>query len=732
MLPALYSSTLFLSAALLFWAEPMMAKMLLPALGGAPAVWNTCLVFFQAALLLGYAAAHFTARRVAPRWQPLLPLPLLVAGLLFLPVRPPAPDASAVPTEGTPVWWLLGELTAVLGAPFVALSVIAPLLQRWFSRSGHGAARDPYFLYAASNAGSLAALVGYPAILEPWLKLSEQSRLWMWLYLALIGLVGACAVIAKRHAAAGATPNDSLEAAVPAPVLEISLRRRLEWLALAAVPSSLMLGVTHFLATDIASIPLLWVVPLALYLVTFIVAFGRRQLPLGPLNRLLPFGAIALAFALMLRAAEPIWLLVPLHLGVFFLAGLLCHGRLAADRPPPEQLTGFYFWLALGGVVGGAFNALLAPLLFNRITEYPLALVAACGLRANGHSAPGGWRADLAYAAGCGALTLALARLARAWNPNSAEAAMGLAVGVPLLTAALALRLRGRFALALGAVLLAAGWQASDPRQTPLLTVRSFFGVSYVERDAAGRFHELIHGSTVHGRQFIAPERRCEPLAYYHRKGPLGTVFQSLHPRHVGVIGLGTGAMITYAQSGQAWTFFEIDPAVIAVARNTNLFWFLAECATVTPRFVTGDARLQLAREPDGAFDLLVLDAFSSDSIPVHLLTREALRLYLRKLAPAGVMALHISNRYLELGPVAGNLARDAGLVARWWDDVDFDPENGRDQSTWVVLARRTEDLGGLEASVRWTPLEARDSLPVWTDDHSNILRVFRWREDEP
>jgi SAM-dependent methyltransferase len=264
-----------------------------------------------------------------------------------------------------------------------------------------------------------------------------------------------------------------------------------------------------------------------------------------------------------------------------------------------------------------------------------------------------------------------------------------------------------------------------------VLTVRSFFGVNYVERDPAGRFHELIHGSTVHGRQFIAAERHCEPLAYYHRKGPLGSVFQSLRPRRVGVIGLGTGAMIAYANPGQTWTFFEIDPAVIRVAQDTNLFWFLAECAAAPPRLVTGDARLKLARENDATFDLLVLDAFSSDAIPVHLLTREAMQLYLRKLAPTGVMALHISNRYLELGPVAGNLARDAALVAWWWDDVDFDPDNGRDQSTWVVLARRSEDLGGLDTNVRWSPLEERPSLPVWTDDYSNILRVFKWRLDE-
>lgn len=729
MLPALYSSTLFLSAALLFWAEPMIARMLLPVLGGAPAVWNTCLVFFQAALLLGYSAAHFTARKVAPRWQFMLPVPLLLGGALFLPLHPSASAVADVPTTGTPVWWLLGALTATLGLPFAALSVIAPLLQRWFSRSGHAAARDPYFLYAASNAGSLAALLGYPVLIEPWLKLTEQSRLWMWLYLGLIGLVGVCAIAGHRMTTAGASSNPSEPTRAAAPA--ISPRRRLEWLALAAVPSSLMLGVTHFLATDIASIPLLWVVPLALYLVTFIGAFGRRKLPLAALARTLPFGAIALTFALVLRAAEPVWLLVPLHLGVFFCASLICHGRLSVNRPPPEQLTEFYFWLALGGVAGGAFNALLAPLLFDRIAEYPLALVAACLLRGNDDSQAARWRADLAYALGCGALTLALAALARAWNPDSAQAALGLVVGLPLLTVALALRFRVRFALALGAVLLAGGWQGSDPRQTPVLTVRSFFGVNYVERDPAGRFHELIHGSTVHGRQFIAAERHCEPLAYYHRKGPLGSVFQSLRPRRVGVIGLGTGAMIAYANPGQTWTFFEIDPAVIRVAQDTNLFWFLAECAAAPPRLVTGDARLKLARENDATFDLLVLDAFSSDAIPVHLLTREAMQLYLRKLAPTGVMALHISNRYLELGPVAGNLARDAALVAWWWDDVDFDPDNGRDQSTWVVLARRSEDLGGLDTNVRWSPLEERPSLPVWTDDYSNILRVFKWRLDE-
>jgi len=737
MLPVLYSITLFLSAALIFWAEPMIAKQLLPALGGTPAVWNTCMVFFQTALLAGYALAHAATSRMSDRAQRWLVVVVLAAAAVTLPIRLDASRLETIPATGSPTGWLLVTLVLMAGLPFLALSTLAPALQRWFSRTAHPRRNDPYFLYAASNAGSLVSLLAYPALIEPRLRLAEQTRLWGFGFIALAALVAGCAALTRFHlpqtSPAGATATE-------APQQRVRWRDRLLWLALAAIPSSLLLGTTTFITTDIASIPLLWIVPLALYLLTFIIAFAGRLSAIGNAASIaLPYGAVALGFALLISATSPVWLVLALHLTVMFLAAMACHHRLASTRPGAAHLTEFYLWLAAGGALGGFFNALVAPVLFNHIHEYPLALALAAGFGAKRfatdatRSAQTSARRQRILLWGLAAIAVVLIALApaitRALGQPGDRTMRAVAIGIPLLLVASFLRRPAWFGSLLGAVLVLGVIVGPDPAQLRVKTLRSFFGVTQVTRDTQGKFHELMHGHTVHGRQYLDAQRRCEPLAYYHRTGPFGDVYRALRgetPLRVGVIGLGSGAMVAHALPGDAWTYFEIDPVAIAVATDTNLFRFLSDCAPARVDIVPGDARLQLRGVPGATFDLLALDAFSSDAIPTHLLTREALALYLSKLKPGGLIAMHVSNRYLDLEPVVAALAADAGLVVRKCDDSDTDTE-GKEISEWTVFARSEEELGQPLRRARWTIPTRKRGVDVWTDDRSSILTVFSW-----
>jgi spermidine synthase len=500
---------------------------------------------------------------------------------------------------------------------------------------------------------------------------------------------------------------------------------------LAFVPSSLLLGVTNYLSSEVAVVPLLWVVPLAVYLLTFILAFARREiLPRAWLRRALPILVAPLVVALAMQATEPIGVLMLLHLAVFFVAALLCHGELAADRPAAAHLTEFYLWLAVGGVLGGTFNALLAPLLFNSFAEYPLVLVVACVValpRAAEIS-----RGDWLWPAGLGLATAGAALAIRA-TPFHADATVaGVLFGVPALGAFFLSRRPLRFALAAGAILLAANAYEGE-RGRVLQAERSFFGVHRVLLDPTGAFHVLAHGKTLHGVQNLEPVRQRESLAYYHRTGPAGDVLAHYGrgpARRIGAVGLGAGSLASYAEPGQTWTYFEIDPVVEKLARDERYFTFLRD-SPAPPRVVLGDARLTLARQPDAAFDLLVLDAYSSDAIPVHLVTREALALYRRKLAPGGVLAFHISNLHLDLEPVFANLARDARLACLVRDDTAVPDDlraQGKAPSIWLVMARRAEDLKELARNPDWQPGRTDARVDVWTDDYSSLLRVFRWR----
>ena len=746
-LPVALTAVLFCNAVLMFLLEPMVGQLLLPLLGGSPMVWNTCMVFFQLMLLVGYAAAHESSTRLHPGLQLALYAALQPLALLVLPLHlPEAMPATGLP-ERSAVLWLLGLLMVMIGVPFFIVAVTGPLLQKWFADSGHASARDPYYLYAASNAGSLLALLSYPLFgwLSPRLGLAWQSRLWAAGYGVLVSLVILLLAYLglRRSASLGAlTQPRSPSCEAPPPSEAPTVGRRLRWVVLACLPSSLMLGVTSYFSTDIAPMPLLWVIPLALYLLSFTLVFARRVfIPRWLVSRALPL--LALPLVLLLAAPDvqpPLPIAVLLHLGGFFVAALYCHGLLAADRPEPAYLTDFYLWLAVGGVVGGMFNTLLAPLVFNEAIEYPLVLVLVCLVRWYDPLLPGrrpmGWL-DWLPPLGIAALTAGVILTLQDQRDWPVQLRVALFLGLPVLLCYFLIDRPLGFAFGLAAVLLASRLYVGEQGR-PLYTIRTYFGVLHVTTDREGRFHQLVHGRTIHGRQSLDPQKRREPLSYYHRSGPAGSLFEAIQERfaapRVAVIGLGAGELACYARPGEQWTFYEIDPAVEQIATNPAFFTYLADCPAPY-QMILGDGRLRLREAPDGAYDVLIVDAFSSDAIPTHLLTREAVSDYRRTLSDDGLLVLHISNRYLDLETVVGNLADDAGLVTRYRRTFSLGPkdiEEGIDPCEWVVLARRTSLLGPITISSLWQPLPPVPDQPVWTDDSSSVLstltlRVFEW-----
>lgn len=729
-----YAVTLFVSAFLLFLIQPMAGKMLLPLYGGTPAIWNACMVFFQAALLFGYGYAHLSEKYLGSRRQSALHLLLMLCGLLTLPL---GFSSTALPSaDNDPTVFLLYQLTIRIGLPFFIVSSSAPILQRWFSQTDHPAAQDPYFLYAASNFGSLLALLGYPLFIEPLLSLDEQNMGWSVGYLVLIAMVGTCRLwlVSRRNTAT--TENDTADMAqedAPCP----PLRLQLFWLFCAFVPSSLMLGTTTFITTNLAAIPLLWVFPLALYLTTFILVFARRQVvPQILLVRLMPFAAIAFApfFFLSTRLSELI--LIPLHLGMFFLTSLFCHGELAASRPHPRHLTGFYLWMSVGGVLGGIFNTLLAPVLFNRVIEYPLGLLLACLLLpqviADKDQAKLGI-GDIIGPVLLAVLVTGLTRFTESLARENHQLVFFLLFAVTGLVCFSFKERRWRFALAFGVLLLTMGHIADQVRGDQVYASRNFFGVKRVVANTHLGIRYLYHGTTVHGSQWLASDRRITPLTYYHPSGPVGDIFADFDPatgeNHVAVIGLGVGALASYAHPGEHFTFYEIDPEVERIARNQRFFGFLAGMQG-TLEVVLGDGRLSLAQAKPGEFDIILLDAFSSDAIPVHLITREAVALYLNKLQTQGLLVFHISNRYLNLEPLMAGLAKEFELrcFIRKDSSNSRDPDQaGKLPSIYAAMGRPDSAIQHLAENPHWQPIEPDTKPMVWTDQFSNLIQLMKW-----
>jgi hypothetical protein len=900
--PLLFAVTLFLSASLLFMVQPMVRKMVLPLLGGSPAVWNACMVFFQALLLLGYLYADRVSTRLEPKRQwavhlVVLMLPLAAMGIaaaLSARNTPIAIAEALAPSEQiSPIVSVLALLTVAIGVPFFVASTSAPLLQKWFGFTGHPAARDPYFLYAASNAGSLISLLGYPFFIEPYLSLVGQAWVWAIGFVVLVGLIVVCGRAAANPVAvppAGKLPPNAKGTPTPTELPPVepppTTARKLKWVALAFVPSSLMLGVTFHMTTDIASVPLLWVFPLALYLVTFIIAFGRVpnwfRLVIG---NMAPVMILLLVFLMVSEVTVTTGINLLLHILTFFAAALMCHYELARDRPSPQYLTQFFLLMSVGGVLGGLFNALIAPLLFPLAYEYKLALVIACLMVPNltevdeaeaqtaGYRAPSVGRYAVYFVVGlvlgvalcaavygdfrlakdiargdrvvglvaAGILLLLLAlplplmklyeyytkrrvgaleRLrsrTKPWQtsalldglapvlmgclygvlallyyepqylqalnwvrstfslPDRLNLAVILPVAAPVMLCFFFVDRPVRFALSVAAILGVHQFQdqfeqtRTDEEGEQLGTMhteRSFFGILKVEQNRRGWRLErrLVHGTTLHGtqipKQYLMPHDspvpfgsfstwdalllegamakfnpRVEPLTYYHRTGPVGAMVHELRTRKGGadrradmaMVGLGTGSASCYAlgpakpgdpdynpngpNPPQRLTFYEIDHAVKKlVFDDDTYFTFVKDAQSTDPNRVTGargaivdirmgDARLKLQEDTDRKYALLMVDAFSSDAIPVHLLTREAVRMYMDRITDDGLLALHISNKFVKLEPVVAAIARDLGIVARVWND-DAEKRPGKTASSWVILAKDNKTLGSLYSPI--------------------------------
>lgn len=717
---ALFSTTLLLSAGLVFLVQPLFARVALPLLGGAPAVWTTAVLFFQTVLVLSYLYAHWSIARFGARRQAALHLALVASALFLLPIG--IPGGWTPPTGGSPVPWLLLTMLASVGLPFFVVSATAPLLQSWLAATDLPAAGDHYVLYKAGAIGSFAGLLSYPLLVEPRLTLDGQSWLWSGAYGLLMLLLVACAVVLWRSPRRRTAEIDATTPADP-----IAPGRRLRWLALAFVPSSLMLAVTATLTTDLASIPLLWVLPLALYLGSFVMVFSRGD-GAGPYHRLalraVPVALVVAGGLTVLGNAGPLLLVGGLYLAAFFIVAVACHGELAADRPPPRDLTRFYAYVAAGGALGGVFNVAIAPAIFNALTELPIAIVLMAFLLPFGS---GSWtdqisaRRDLLPPVLVGGATAGL--LYAAGNGGALEWVVLIGAGLAclgLLTSPL------RFGLAV-ALAMVAVWAVNVGDHAVIHQERSFYGIDRVESPPGQFVHVLKNGSTVLGSQLVLDPRT--PTTYYTRSGPMGQLLDDLPERgmasRAAVVGLGAGTMACLSRPGDRWTFFEIDPAVVRLARDKGLFSYLHDCGN--PDVTLGDGRRSLARRRDGEFGLIVLDAFNSGAVPVHLLTRQALGVYERKLRPHGVMAFHISSRYLDLAPVLGNVAAARGLSCYLQEDAHVTAHTiGKLRSRWVAMARRPADLGRVARDGRWRLCPSDPDARTWSDDYSNVTATLR------
>ncbi|MBD8548364.1 fused MFS/spermidine synthase [Sphingomonas sp. CFBP 8760] len=721
----LFVATILTGSFLLFLVQPLVARMALPRLGGAPAVWNSAMLVYQALLLGGYAYAHWLGR-VRPLAQGMIHLGVLALACLWLPIGLMAmePPVTVSPAIWVP-WLLLGSI----GPLFFAVSAQAPLVQRWFSLASGG--QDPYALYAASNLGSFAGLIAYPLLVEPLLPVHAQSWLWSGGYVLLIALVIACVAMLPRAGAVPMPVAESVASAAPA--------RRLvwHWIMLALVPSGLMLATSTYITTDIVAMPLLWVLPLGLYLLSFTVAFAERREMADFITRMAPITILLFGGVIMGGYQQRPWFNLGVALALLFVVSVALHTTMYRRRPAPDRLTGFYLAMSAGGALGGVFAGLVAPVVFDWTYEYPLLILAAGALVPQTYLLAlfrdwwMGRRRPFAF----GGVILALAALfvigfGRDGGPGG-SGMQGLSFLVIAATGFVAIGARWAYlAVLASALILFGGYRSLILSAEPGARTRSYFGV-YTIRDG-DRLRALDHGTTVHGIQLRgSPARERMPTTYYARGSGIGQAMAVL-PRlygpdaRVGVVGLGTGTLSCYARPGQAWRFYEIDPAVVRLARDTGQFTYLRRCLP-DPVIRMGDARLSLHREATGDLDLLALDAFSSDSVPMHLMTREAFATYARVLGPRGLLLVHISNRFLDLEPVVAAVARDGGWHAAQFDYRPSTLDVEASSSIWVALSRDRAVLTELTANeVGWRPLRGRPGMTAWTDDYATTLPLLK------
>ena len=732
---AVYTSAIFVSALLLFSVQPLFTKMVLPRLGGSPAVWSVAMVFFQSLLLAGYSYAHFLMQ-VRNRAIPVaVHLVLLVLALLTLPLSIAA--GFGEPPNSGYAFWLLALFAVSIGLPFFALAANNPLLQAWFVRTGHPAGPDPYFLYASSNIGSFLALLSYPVLLEPMFTLRTQNLIWTGGYGLLILLIAGCGALLLRSPARNLADMQTEQTEAPAP----PWRLRGRWIFLAAVPSGLLIAVTAHISTDVAAAPLLWVLPLSLYLLTWVLVFQSR--PLLPHKWMLLAQPAAIAGVVVLLAIGGEQNLLPTlggHLLCFFVIAMACHGELARTRPASKYLTGFYVALSFGGMLGGLFAGLIAPYTFSWVAEYPilLALAALCRPPGGDERLPRWSRWYWAFLAVLAGTLIVLSYSTGKTSLWLEHHRIWVAGSVGVLAGLLALALNASrwkiFATVVVALVLIRVYPADEGRVD---TVRSFFGVHKIVVTPHGQYHVLMHGTTIHGAEKFQNNDgtpvtgRPEPITYYYKDGGIGQAITAIRerkgaPLRVAVIGVGSGTLACASEPGETWKFFEIDQTMVDTARAPKYFTYIQNCEPdLKP--VIGDARLTFAKEPDGAYDLIIVDAYSSDAIPIHLATEQAMKIYKDKLAPQGAVVMHVSNRHLELASVIVGIA-DANDLKSWV----YSEDSGRDDeyifaTSVVVSAREEADVGKLASSDQWTETEADEKQRVWTDDYSNVLGAV-WR----
>jgi len=694
----------------------MFSKMILPLLGGTPQVWNTAMVFFQVLLLAGYAYAHCTTKFLSIKVQAILHLILLIICFFILPIA--IPDGQMPPLDKAPTKWQLSLMTITVGGPFFIISASAPMLQRWFSYSNHKDAENPYFLYAASNLGSMSALFLYPTIIEPLLDLKQQSYSWMFGYVLLLGLIIICVLSIWNTG----TKKSNFKIINNKEIITWS--RRGKWLLMAFIPSSLLLGVTTYITTDIASAPLLWIIPLLLYIGTFVIAFARKVV-ISEKKASEYFGYLLIYILIYsIYSGGKGILFILLHMMLFFLAALICHSILSNTKPSTANLTEFYLTISFGGALGGIFNAIIAPSIFVVPIEYALALgVAVCMRFSNIKNEP----TRPIY------IFLGLLAVLATIGVNNVDSSWIKIMLLFVLLASLGIINNTRWAFGISAAIIMFFSVPTNfikllDRNT-IHQERNFFGISRVINSKENQ-RLFVHGTTIHGAQSLKKNEELVPTSYYSRLGPIGDLFrladQGKSNQKVAVLGLGVGTTACYYKNGRSFDFFEINPEVINIAKNPEYFTFLSSCGSPY-EIIEGDARIELFKKEDENYDFILADAYSSDNIPIHLITREAIELYMKKLKPNGILGFHISNSYIDIEPVLTEIANSFSIkgYSKFVIEQTIEETNLKSEATQAfvfAMNRKQEEFLKVNG---WKLSRKRKGVGLWTDKFSNILTVL-------